>query len=130
MKTNEIENKIKNHETIEVQFLHKKQYLNSLLEKAKLTPSKIGSDLGIGNTVYEMASFNQDKKHSRDKLLAVLIYIKCSLKEIETCLQLFGHSKLYVRESRDKLIYEAIVHHKGLDEINEMLHKSNFEIIK
>ncbi len=128
IKTEEFENKIKNKESVdEIEYIDSKKLLREEVYKSGYTISEVNTALGINNYLYEILDANNKKKYARDLIISILIYIKTDIDNVQNILQGFGHSKLYVRVERDKVIFEEICNGRTLLEIEEKLNSKGFE---
>lgn len=103
--------------------------LNQLIEEKGFNSSRLGSELGIANYVYEITNLSSKKQPSRKKLLYILIYLKVELELINKILQGFGYSKIYVKVPEDALIFYCIKQGYDLDETNKYLSANGSEIL-
>lgn len=125
--TEEFENKIKNSEEIEIEYIDSKKLLRAEISKTDYSISNISSSLGLNNYLYEILDINNKKKYSRDCIISILVYIKTNIDTTQRILQGFGHSKLYVRVPRDKIIFEGMCRKLDLWDIDNNLVESGFE---
>ncbi len=126
-KTEEFENSIIDGNDVEIDYIDAKGLLKIEIEKSAYTISKLSNELGYGNYLYEILDHNNKKKYSRDCIISILICINTEIDTTQRILQGFGHSRLYVRIPRDKIIFEGIC--KGLDiwSIDTLLIDNGFE---
>ncbi len=128
--TEEFENKIKNNVEVDnVDYIDSKKLLRKEIVDSYLSISSISTALGMNNYLYEILDMDNKKKYSRDRIIAILIYIKSDIETIQRILQGFGHSKIYVRVERDKIIYEGIYKNKTLLEIENKLCENGFDTL-
>ncbi len=106
-------------------FVDAKKMLNNEIIKAGLNASKIGATLGKSNYIYEITSYGNKKKPSRDLLIAVLVCCKSEVAIIDEILQKFSYSKLYAKVLRDALIIYAIENKYDIHQTNELLSQQN-----
>lgn len=127
-KTEELENKIKNNEDVEeIKYIDSKKLLREEISKSGCTISSVNTALGINNYLYEILDVNNKKKYSRDLIISILIHIKTDIDTVQKILQGFGHSKLYIRVKRDKIIFEEMCKNSSLLEIEERLNLEGFD---
>lgn len=128
--TEEFENKIKNNVEVDnVDYIDSKKLLRKEIVDSNLSISSISTALGMNNYLYEILDMDNKKKYSRDRIIAILIYIKSDIETIQRILQGFGHSKIYVRVERDKIIYEGICKNNSLLEIENKLCENGFDTL-
>ncbi len=70
---------------------------------------------------YGYQIFNGSRRPSRDKIMALCIAARLSLRETQRCLEIAGEGILYARSSRDAVIIYGIEHHMDVMQINELL---------
>ncbi len=127
--TEEFENKIKNNEDIEVDVINAKKLMREEILKSDYSISNVSSELGMNNYLYEILDEKNEKKYSRDSIIAVLAFIQTDIDTTQRILQGFGHSKLYVRVPRDRIIFEGFCKNKGIWDIDNDLVKYEFDTI-
>ncbi len=124
--TKKFENEIKQTDDVNINSsLDYLNMLNKLIIDSNISISKIGTETGMGNYIYQILD---GRKHpSRNHILKILIFIKCDLKTSEQILQGFGYSKIYVRIKRDAIIYKGLLNKKSLYDIECELFDNNLE---
>lgn len=106
-------------------FVDAKRMLNTEIINANLNASKIGAILGKSNYIYEITSYGNKKKPSRDLLIAVLMCCQSEVIVIDEILQKFTYSKLYAKVLRDALIIYAIEKKYDIHQTNDLLTQQN-----
>ncbi len=127
--TEKFENNIKNGRDVSVNFIDSKTLLREQIEQSTYTISQISNNLGLNNYLYEILDQNNAKKYSRDRIIAILLFIKSDIDVAQRILQGFGHSKLYVRIPRDLIIFKGLYNKEDLWEIDNKLVESGFSSI-
>lgn len=64
---------------------------------------------------------NGERKLKRDMFLKILISMNLKENEIQKSLKEAGYAQLYVKDSRDVIIYKSIVEGLAIDKINKKL---------
>ena len=75
--------------------------------------------------VYLHQVFSGRRNPSRDRLLCLCIGMEATLEETQRLLQQAAYARLYPKIRRDAIILHGIVHHTGLDKINDTLFVEN-----
>ena len=96
------------------------ELLNALYKKKTMTKAALARRAGVSE-VYLHQVFAGRRKPSRDRLLCLCIGLEATLEEAQRLLQQAVYAQLYVRRKRDAIIGHGLVHHTGLDEINDRL---------
>lgn len=129
--TTELQSEILENEdtinTLDSSIILGKIQLNDLLEKQNISVAKINKDFGKGNYLYEVFNHKHDKQIGRDIILAILIYLKADILEADQILHKFNHSKLYVKNKQDAIIFYCLNKKFTLEETNAKLHEYNFD---
>jgi len=103
-------------------------YLQQLLDEKGLSRPAVVSAAGLDAT-YGYNIFTGMRKPGREKLLALVFALKCSLQEANRVLRAGGHSELYVKTRRDAIIIFCIEHGYDLMRTNEELFRFGEETI-
>lgn len=102
--------------------------LNESLENSGMTKALVIEKSNIQkNYCYQI--FDGSKTPSRDKVLALSIAMKLSVKDTNRLLKLSDHSILYPRIKRDSIIQFAIEQKCSLIDTNILLHDMRENII-
>lgn len=125
--TEEFENKIKSNEEVDIDYIDSKKLLRQEILNSEYSISNINSSLGLNNYLYEILDVNNKKKYSRDYIISILIFINADIEISQRILQGFGHSKLYVRVPRDRIIFEGICKNISLFDIENNLVANGFD---
>lgn len=75
--------------------------------------------------VYLHQVFSGRRKPSRDRLLCICIGLEASLEETQQLLKEAAYAQIYPRIKREAIICHGLLHHTGLDEINDTLFSEN-----
>lgn len=96
------------------------RYLHYLMDEKHLKISDVMNRSGQSDYVYKI--FKNQRKPSRDILLAIAIGMKCDLKETQTLLRIASLARLDPRCKRDAIVIYAVLHQYTIMEINEILY--------
>lgn len=100
-------------------------YLNELLTEKQQKKSDVirrsGLDRGY---VYDI--FAGTKSPSRDKVLALCFAMILSGEETQSLLKSTGYPPLYVKITRDSMIFYALQNHLSLADINSLLYEKGY----
>lgn len=75
--------------------------------------------------VYLHQVFSGRRKPSRDRLLCICIGLEASLEETQQLLKEAAYAQIYPKIKREAIICHGLLHHTGLDEINDTLFSEN-----
>lgn len=107
-------------------FVHQSvaELLTELFEKSSVSKSALARAACISE-VYLHQIFSGRRNPSRDRLLCICIGLRATLEETQRLLKQAFFAELYPRVKRDAIISYGIVHHTGLEEINDKLFAEN-----
>lgn len=97
-------------------------YLQQLLDEKGLERRDVVTQSQVGDT-YGWQIFMGRRKPGRDKLLAILFAMGCTLQEANRALQAGGHNELYCKTRRDAIIIFCLDHGYGLARTNDELYR-------
>ena len=103
-------------------------YLQQLLDEKGLRRSEVVKEANLDAT-YGYQIFMGQRNASREKLLALIFPLKCTLQEANRVLRAAGHSELYVKSRRDAIIIFCIDRGYTLMHANEELFRFGEEAI-
>lgn len=129
--TEELENEIKSNNNVKIEEFNHKKKLRDLIKDSGYSISNISSSmLGRSNYLYEILHEHNNKNFSRDIIIAVLKLIDADIETAHRILQGFGHSKIYIKKPRDRIIYEAFINKTSLDDLNHILLDNGFKTLQ
>lgn len=102
---------------------------SELLEVHQLSKASVIKDSLLDRT-YAYQIINGSKKPGRDKIIALGIAARFSLKEIQHLLMCSSEGSLYSRSSRDAILIYVIEHELGVLSANEMLFDSGEALLE
>ena len=105
------------------------EFLEALLTAHGISKSDAITRSGL-DRVYAYQIFSGMKHPGRDKLLALCLAARATLKETQHVLRLGGWNMLHPRNVRDSVVIHAITHEKSVDEINEILYDMGLEMLQ
>ncbi|MCM1258142.1 MAG: XRE family transcriptional regulator [Roseburia sp.] len=117
--TENIELYLKENET-ELISLSLDDYLQLLLEKKHLKISDVMNRSQQSDYVYKV--FKNQRKASRDILIAIALGMECKLDEAQTLLRIASQARLDPRNQRDAVFIYALLHHLSVMQVNEVLY--------
>lgn len=94
-------------------------YLRHLMDEKQMKISDVMNRSGQSDYVYKV--FKNQRKVSRDILLAIAIGMECDLEETQSMLRIACLACLDPRNQKDAIIIYGILHHFSITEINEVL---------
>ena len=97
-------------------------YLQQLLDEKGLRRSEVVKEANIGAT-YGYQIFMGQRNASREKILALIFPLRCTLQEANRVLRAAGHSELYVKSRRDAIIIFCLDHGYSLMRTNDELYR-------
>lgn len=103
-------------------------YLDQLLDEKGLKRPDVIREANLDAT-YGYQIFMGQRNASREKLLALVFALKCTLQEANRVLRAGGHSELYVKTRRDAIIIFALDHGYNLMKTNGELYRFGEEPI-
>lgn len=104
------------------------ELLTELYEKKSITKADLARKAGM-SVVYLHQVFSGRRKPSRDRLLCLCIGLEATLEETQRLLLQSVYAQLYPKIKRDAIISYGIVHHMGLEQINDKLYTENEEVL-
>lgn len=95
-------------------------YLHHLMEEKQMKIADVMNKSQQSDYVYKV--FKNQRKASRDILIAIALGMECSLNETQTLLRISSQARLDPRNSRDAVFLYAVLHHLPVVELNEILY--------
>ncbi|MBP5654755.1 MAG: helix-turn-helix transcriptional regulator [Clostridiales bacterium] len=100
-------------------------YLARLIEESGLKNSEAFKRAGIERT-YGYQILNGTRKPGRDKIVALGLACKFTLKEVQTALAISGEGTLYYKNRRDAVLIYCINQKKSVPEARDLLEGFEF----
>ena len=97
-------------------------YLQQLLDEKGLKRSEVVKEANLDAT-YGYQIFMGQRNASREKILALIFPLRCTLQEANRVLRAAGHSELYVKSRRDAIIIFCLDHGYSLMRANGELYR-------
>ncbi len=121
--TNDIQGFLKSHEN---EFIKETpvSFLNYMIKSKNVTVSQIAKASGVGEYVYKI--FNNERKPSRDVLLAIALGLGLSLEETQLLLRISKFAILDSRDKRDSVIIYGLVNDLTVFKVDDLLAANNF----
>ncbi len=121
--TNDIQEFLKSHEN---EFIKETpvSFLNYMIKSKNVTVSHIAKASGVGEYVYKI--FNNERKPSRDVLLAIALGLGLSLEETQLLLRISKFAILDSRDKRDSVIIYGLVNSLTVFKVDDLLADNNF----
>ena len=110
---------LKENET-EMQHWTLDSYLQHLIKEKHLKIADVMNNSQQSDYVYKV--FKNQRKASRDILIAIALGMKCSLDETQTLLRIASQARLDPRNQRDAVFIYAILHKLAVVQVNEILY--------
>ena len=98
--------------------------LKELYDRKAVSKAALARRSGMSE-VYLHQVFSGRRTPSRDKLICLCVGLEVSLEETQRLLKQAAYAQIYPRNKRDAIISHGIIHHTGLDEINNRLFAEN-----
>ena len=98
--------------------------LQAMYARRDISKAALARQAGMSE-VYLHQVFSGRRNPSRDRLLCLCIGMEATLEETQRLLQQAAYARLYPKIRRDAIILHGIVHHTGLDKINDTLFVEN-----
>lgn len=95
-------------------------YLHHLMKKKQMKVADVMNRSGQSDYVYKI--FKNQRKASRDILLAIAIGMECDLEETQSLLRIASFACLDPRNKKDAVLIHAILHNLSIIETNEILY--------
>ncbi len=99
-------------------------YLNYIIQSRKTSVAEVAKNSGVGNYVYKV--FNNERKPSRDVMIAIALGIGLSLEEAQLLLRISKFAILDSRDKRDSVIIYGFVNHLTVFKVDDLLANNNF----
>ena len=96
------------------------EYLQQLMAEKQLKIVDVMNASQQGDYVYKV--FKNQRKASRDILIAIALGMRCSLDEAQKLLRIAPTARLDPRNQRDAVLIYAFLHHLAVTEVNEILY--------
>lgn len=104
----------------ELLYLNLEDYLQHLLNEKHMKISDVMNRSQQSDYVYKV--FKNQRKASRDILIAIALGMECKLDEAQTMLRIASLARLDPRNQRDAVFLYALLHHLSVVEVNEILY--------
>ena len=114
-----IELYLKENET-EMQIWTLDKYLQHLMIEKQMKIADVMNKSQQSDYVYKV--FKNQRKASRDILIAIALGMACSLDETQTLLRIASQARLDPRNQRDAVFIYAVLHNLTVVEVNEILY--------
>lgn len=127
--TQELLSLIQNTENIELYLCENEEellpwtldsYLNHLMQQKQMKIAEVMNNSQQSDYVYKV--FKNQRKASRDILIAIALGMECSLDETQTLLRIASQARLDPRNARDAVFLYATLHRLSVVEVNEILY--------
>lgn len=99
-------------------------YLNYIINSRKTSIAEIAKKSGVGNYVYKV--FNNERKPSREVMIAIALGIGLSLEEAQLLLRISKFAILDSRDKRDSIIIYGFINHLTVFEVDDLLDNNDF----
>lgn len=99
-------------------------YLNYIINSRKKSIAEIAKKSGVGNYVYKV--FNNERKPSREVMIAIALGIGLSLEEAQLLLRISKFAILDSRDKRDSIIIYGFINHLTVFEVDDLLANNDF----
>lgn len=96
------------------------QYLNHLIEQKQMKIADVMNRSQQSDYVYKV--FKNQRKASRNILIAIALGMNCSLEEMQKLLRIASMARLDPRNQRDVVLIYAILHELTVPQVNEILY--------
>lgn len=96
------------------------ELLQSLFQKKDISKAALAKNAGMSE-VYLYQLFSGGRNPSRDRILCLCFGMGATLEEAQELLKESGNAQLYVKDRRDAIVIYGLLHHQGLDEVNDSL---------
>ncbi len=95
-------------------------YLNDLIEEKQMKIADVMNRSQQSDYVYKV--FKNQRKASRNILIAIALGMNCSLEEMQKLLRIASMARLDPRNQRDAVLIYAILHELTVPQVNEILY--------
>lgn len=95
-------------------------YLQHLIEEKHMKVADVMNNSQQSDYVYKV--FKNQRKASRDILIAIALGMECSLDEAQTLLRIVSQARLDPRNQRDAVFIYAVLHKLPVVQVNEILY--------
>lgn len=96
------------------------KYLQYLITEKHMKIADVMNKSQQSDYVYKV--FKNQRKASRDILIAIALGMSCSLDETQTLLRIASQARLDPRNQRDAVFIYAVLHNLTVVEVNEILY--------
>lgn len=96
------------------------KYLQHLIKEKNLKIADVMNNSQQSDYVYKV--FKNQRKASRDILIAIALGMECSLDEAQTLLRIASQARLDPRNQRDAVFIYAVLHKLFVVQVNEILY--------
>ena len=105
--------------------------LNQLMVRGKLNPSRLAQRTGLScSYVYELLKLKtagkKRKEPSRDVLIRLAVAAGANLEELNRILKSASYKELYIKDDRDRYIWEGLSKNMTTEEIDDFLRHLQF----
>lgn len=121
--TNDIQGFLNAHENDFIQETPS-SFLNYMIKSKNVTVSHIAKASGVGEYVYKI--FNNERKPSRNVLIAIAFGMQLSLEEVQLLLRISKFAILDSRDKRDSVIIYGFVNDLTVFKVDDLLADNNF----
>jgi len=98
--------------------------LNYMIQAKNTTVSKVAESSGVGEYVYKI--FNNNRKPSRNVLIAIALGMGLAFEEAQLLLRVSKFAVLDSRDKRDSIIIFGFMNHLSVFEIDDILEQHDF----
>jgi len=98
-------------------------YLNHLLNEKQLKIADVVNRSQQSDYIYKV--FKNQRKPSRDILIAIALGMKCSLEETQNLLRIATVARLDPRNQKDAVLIYAVLHQFSVTQTNDILYDLN-----
>ncbi len=95
-------------------------YLNDLIEEKQMKIADVMNRSQQSDYVYKV--FKNQRKASRNILIAIALGMNCSLEEMQKLLRIASMARLNPRNQRDAVLIYAVLHELTVPQVNEILY--------
>lgn len=100
------------------------ELLTELYERCPISKSGLARKAGMSE-VYLHQVLSGRRRPSRDRLLCLCAVLEAALDETQALLRQAGFDHLDPKNKRDAIIIHGIIHHTGLEAVNDKLFEEN-----
>ncbi len=121
--TDDIQGFLKSHEN---EFIKETpvSFLNYMIKSKNITISAVAKASGVGEYVYKI--FNNERKPSRNVLIAIALGMQLSFEEVQLLLRISKFAILDSRDKRDSVIIYGFMNHISVFDVDDLLAQNDF----